>query len=913
MILNQIMLEDFISHKKTQIDFGYGINVIIGPNGAGKTSILDGISFALFNDYSNRGKKENLINSKAKKCKVKLGFTEAGIAYCVDWSMERKGAASGSFFRIVDGRNMILATGGERSIGPAIHKVLGIDKNMFLQSVYVRQGEIEQLVNALPSVRKELVSRLLGVEDLERAWNGTKEIIGVYRDKKNHLDGALARKPEAEKEKAEAESESKRLEKLLTTKRSHKTELESGLKKLQETLRALEAKKEDFEKYDRQKGLATQKIESLNEKLEKENEELTKAITAESTVQKLEPQVSKLPMLEAYVSNLSEREKLESKIATLDEKLTEIESLEKTLRENKRGYELFLEKEALLAEKNRSRKEFEGSDVALAKAKRQLDKCTKEKEKRATLLSREIEKLSKVLGEPVSVDNVDEVLLKVKHSQEERTKELEAEHKKLTGMHIAVLQQIKDLESNIAKFSSEADTKACPTCETKLSKKRISKLLGKYSEEKNAACARVVTIEGVMAKSEKAVEKEDAWSRQIGAIDPEQLRRITSEFTEATSEASKEQIEVDKLNKQNESLLEIDLLIAKLETEKNTYEQAFKEYGFAERQLDRLPSAAEIKVEMEPLAVALKKVRAELELSVQKLGYEPKEPQKELEQLRLTKQEYDQNFPIAKRKLEYESKVESTSAELKGAQESFSKIVGLIEALSYDETEHSQKTDSFRKQENSLRDLEKEIACLEQEEIGFEKDTKKLEDELKGLEAKALEKQRVDSYIAVLNQIRDAYGKDGIQRMIRARARPVLEKATRDLFERFNMAYSDIKIDDDYNISVLGPAGEQDIDQISGGERVALAIALRLAIAQVLSEKVETLIMDEPTTHLDEERRKELVNILNSFFREGGRIIPQMLIITHHQEIENVADIIYTVKKEENYSQVQLCQSDRKI
>lgn len=355
------------------------------------------------------------------------------------------------------------------------------------------------------------------------------------------------------------------------------------------------------------------------------------------------------------------------------------------------------------------------------------------------------------------------------------------------------------------------------------------------------------------------------------------------------------------------------MLIAKLETEKNTYEQAFKEYGFAERQLDRLPSAAEIKVEMEPLAVALKKVRAELELSVQKLGYEPKEPQKELEQLRLTKQEYDQNFPIAKRKLEYESKVESTSAELKGAQESFSKIVGLIEALSYDETEHSQKTDSFRKQENSLRDLEKEIACLEQEEIGFEKDTKKLEDELKGLEAKALEKQRVDSYIAVLNQIRDAYGKDGIQRMIRARARPVLEKATRDLFERFNMAYSDIKIDDDYNISVLGPAGEQDIDQISGGERVALAIALRLAIAQVLSEKVETLIMDEPTTHLDEERRKELVNILNSFFREGGRIIPQMLIITHHQEIENVADIIYTVKKEENYSQVQLCQSDRKI
>jgi exonuclease SbcC len=60
--------------------------------------------------------------------------------------------------------------------------------------------------------------------------------------------------------------------------------------------------------------------------------------------------------------------------------------------------------------------------------------------------------------------------------------------------------------------------------------------------------------------------------------------------------------------------------------------------------------------------------------------------------------------------------------------------------------------------------------------------------------------------------------------------------------------------------------------------------------------------MDEPTTHLDEERRKELVNILNSFFREGGRIIPQMIVITHHHEIEDVADVIYNVSKKEGCS-----------
>jgi exonuclease SbcC len=170
---------------------------------------------------------------------------------------------------------------------------------------------------------------------------------------------------------------------------------------------------------------------------------------------------------------------------------------------------------------------------------------------------------------------------------------------------------------------------------------------------------------------------------------------------------------------------------------------------------------------------------------------------------------------------------------------------------------------------------------------------------------KEKEMKKIEEFIRILEKIRGAFHKDGLQRLIRARSRPLLEKYTREFFERFNLEFSDVQIDDDYNISVIGPLGTQTIDQISGGERVALAIALRLAIARVLSERVETIIMDEPTTHLDEERRKELVNILNSFFREGGRIIPQMIVITHHHEIEDVADVIYNVSKKEGCSVVE--------
>ena len=270
--------------------------------------------------------------------------------------------------------------------------------------------------------------------------------------------------------------------------------------------------------------------------------------------------------------------------------------------------------------------------------------------------------------------------------------------------------------------------------------------------------------------------------------------------------------------------------------------------------------------------------------------------------LQKRKEEFDQNFPTAQRRGEFDSLVLATDQEISENKKNWSDLIRRIEELSYDSGLHDDVQRNFDSENKAAVQLGKVIARLEADKTGAESDVQKYSLELDTLREKASEKKLVDKYIAVLNRIRDAYGKDGIQKMIRARAKPLLEKATRDLFERFNLAYSDVKIDEDYNISVIGPAGEQDIDQISGGERVALAIALRLAIAQVLSGKIETIIMDEPTTHLDEQRRRELVNILSSFFREGGRIIPQMLIITHHSEIEDVADTIYAIRKEDSFS-----------
>ena len=905
MILNKIKLEDFISHKKSELDLGFGINVVVGPNGAGKTSILDGISFALFNDYSNRGKKQNLINSRGSRCKVGLAFTEGGVGYDVEWSLEKRGSAHGSFFRTVDGKRILLAKDGERSVAKEIEKVLGIDKSMFMQSIYVRQGEIEQLVDAKPAERKALISRLLGVEDLEKAWSSIKDVIEVYRDRQLVLEGELSRKPEFEEQRDKAETKSKELEILLSSKRDELNKLESGVKSLQAIMDELDAKKKDFDNLDRERGILEQKIKNLEDVLKTQQEELRKASAAAEVVNKLRDDVEKLPILDSYVSSLLEKERQELKLSGLNEKLAEIAELDEILKQNAESHRLYLEKEKLVAEKSLQRKEYEGCPKALDSARKQLDKCEKEEKKRKENLASELNKCSNALGQPVTLSNLQAILKETVVKVQEKIKELDKRLSDTNGEIGVLNQRGKELDENLSKFSSDTVVKACPTCDTELLPERVKQLIEKFSSEKDNSRDKMVALQKALQQAEEEREQALENKKQVDNIDPERLKILEAELDETITEIANEKSEIEKLEAQTKLLSKLDKELELLEGEKRDLEGASKDFELAKRRQEKMASSEEIESQRQPLLTKLEDIDAQLKLAIEELGGAPEDPEEDLVQLRKKKEEYDQNVQVAKRQLEFESAVTSTTKELDGSTSMSSKNASLIEELGYDEKLHETKRKELDRLKDEVKELSVFIAAKEQEKIGEDDNAKKCRDELRALEAKAAEKKLVSKYVKVLNDIRYAYSKDGIQKLIRAKAKPILEKATRDLFERFNLAYSDVRIDDNYNISVIGSSGEQDIDQISGGERVALAIALRLAIAQVLSGRIETVIMDEPTTHLDEERRKELVNILNSFFREGGRIIPQMLIITHHSEIEEVADVVYSVKKKDGYSTIE--------
>jgi len=902
MILNKIKLNDFVSHKKTELKLGYGINVVVGPNGAGKTSILDAISFALFNDYSNRGKKENLINSTAKKCWATVEFVEGGIKYSAEWSMEREKSAKGNLYRMQNGSKTLLAQGGGAVLAE-IEKVLAMDKSMFFQSIYVQQGEIEELVTAKPAIRKELISRLLGVADLEKAWHGIKEVIDAYHEIQTVLKTELGQRSTIESDRQRHLTISTESTASIGSKRKELSKIEEKISGLQTSLNQLKEDKKAFDRLDKDKGILEKAVASEKEKLKTEQTELDKAIAAKKLTESLEDEISKLPFLEQYSQCIMKRSEQESKQQALEERLRNLDRLEGVLKENEKDSALYREKKALQEGKNKERKKYEGSDKAVEKALKIIKDLEKDEQKKNAALEKELKKCSEILEAQVTLETVETLLGKKKAELEAVGSELDEKIDKCQKSIGMFEHREKELDDNLSKLRpSETGAKKCPTCETDLTADQIARLGSKFSSERERIGGELETTRKELTAIIQRKDHVRGQLKTVEKIEPEQIKQCASQLEERREELKKERLEAEELNKNVDALKRLDNELTELADQVSGLEEFYIKFESAKSELTKLQPREKVMAEMKPIAEALETISQSLKDSVSNLGYEPEEPSKELEALRQKKQEYDQSISIAKRESEYEKKVAITREELSNKELELAGTLESIAKLNYDEKLHSRKQDSFDAEVNSRNGLEKEIAGMIEKKKTADYEIANCDEKLKGLEKKEREKRHVDNFIGLLNKIRTAYGKDGVQKMIRARARPLLERSTRDLFERFNLAYSDIKIDDDYNIAVIGPSGEQQIEQISGGERVALAIALRLAIAQVLSGRVETIIMDEPTTHLDEERRKELVNILSSFFREGGRIIPQMLIITHHPEIVDVADVIYTVKKQDDYS-----------
>ena len=104
-------------------------------------------------------------------------------------------------------------------------------------------------------------------------------------------------------------------------------------------------------------------------------------------------------------------------------------------------------------------------------------------------------------------------------------------------------------------------------------------------------------------------------------------------------------------------------------------------------------------------------------------------------------------------------------------------------------------------------------------------------------------------------------------------------------------------VDGDYRLLLhfdKGYVRELD-DFVSGGEKSSIALTLRLAMSLVMKNKLNLLVLDEPTHNLDENSVLALSNLLNEHL---PKFINQTFVITHDKTLENYAKSIYRISRD---------------
>lgn len=134
--------------------------------------------------------------------------------------------------------------------------------------------------------------------------------------------------------------------------------------------------------------------------------------------------------------------------------------------------------------------------------------------------------------------------------------------------------------------------------------------------------------------------------------------------------------------------------------------------------------------------------------------------------------------------------------------------------------------------------------------------------------------------------------------------RPDLEaRASENLSLLTNGRYPIIELDEEFNPTVIEDGIQKQV--ISGGEEDVVALALRMALSELIQERqgrpMSLMILDEVFGSLDVDRRQAVLERLQSI---KGRFA-QILVISHIEEINQVADqCIFLTRDERTRSTV---------
>lgn len=219
----------------------------------------------------------------------------------------------------------------------------------------------------------------------------------------------------------------------------------------------------------------------------------------------------------------------------------------------------------------------------------------------------------------------------------------------------------------------------------------------------------------------------------------------------------------------------------------------------------------------------------------------------------------------------------------------------------------------FLKLKESLDLKQNELSRIDQQLGAIKGKIETTHEKIKSLENTIKELTIVKKYSERLDSIQtNVFSRDGsVATSLRSWALNTISTKASEYLTLLNTKIQRIQLAEktrDIVITCNSRTETLDLESLSGGEQVSVALALRLGMATLLgSSNLNLMILDEPTTHLDADRRKALVSVLSQLSNISNTGIPmQFIIITHDSEIFEDSNVerIYRFESTESGTKV---------
>lgn len=905
MLIAQIELEDFKSYAHAVIPVAPGTNAIVGANGAGKSSLLEAVGLCLFDATPPGYTFANMLREGARSGRIVVSILSSADErlYEVERGFNERATTR---YRVYDVElNRAVVADGKEDVLAWMRQHLQMEPtakldDFFGNTIGVPQGTFTAPFLQTASARKPIFDSLLQVDDYRKAGDGLRPAAQLLDQQHRALSEEIARAEGQLQALPDLEAEIEELTAAIAELAAQEQAALEALRVAEQALQAHEAAEKALAELVRRREAARAQASALAQRLEDARRALAEAqdaaviveetrvgheafLAAEAQLRELESRRHRRDALLAQQAELRRQQTAASiqhqqalqTLCDMDAAAEALQALAPQVERQARLEEAVRQAENDCAQRERSGREVESLAGQVREAEQEVDRLA------------------------AAVQRAGEIEARLATLQEELTAQRQAQRS--AGERLAALTSASEQLEKQSAMLHDVEVARCPVCERELTSEHRDELLARNAERLGELEQERQAAQDALAAAEKAAAGLEAKSRRLDG----ERRGLAGE---AELERARERLAAQQERYRDavvawQALADAPQRLTALQAELAALGDPRGQARLHEALLNRRPNTEAEAQRLERLLAELGESLAQMEADLgayATLNDDLAQAQAEREAQRAAHERHLAHARLAEQ-------VEDRRTRAAGLDEEHHQATATLAALDkavceaearYDGEAHRlarQRTEALREQ---LAHARATRAAQETRQRAAAQQVAALRTVAKELEQKRAQQEETTALRGLLQRMRE---------LLRQAGPHITRQLVHRISHEASALYADIMGDhsgrlhwsEDYDLSLEVRGNRRAFRQLSGGEQMCAALALRLALLREMS-RIDIAFFDEPTTNLDSERREGLAERIMQV-----RGFEQLFVISHDDTFERAAQNYIRIVKDERGSRVE--------